>query len=443
MPKPKGHPARGPDGSSAPIVSKRCLFSISSFSFSSFSSTQSSEEFQRMYEPTVGPQTRHTNTRGIRRLLRMAFLTSCLLSLVVCQPGDDDKGGKPRASHAQSFYQRRGNRDRVIVFIHGIFGSPSETWSCSRDISWPHLLEGDPKFDSFDIYVVGYDAPYVGNHMTIDEIVLNLKSRFDVDGIFSGHREVVFVAHSVGGLVVQRFLLTYRDLASKVQFIYFYSTPKSGVQIARLGHLFSANALLEEVLPGDSNDYLLNLESEWRAARFNIHRYCAYEKEPLNGVIVVDRLSATRECESVVPINENHLTIVKPCNRNVDSYIALTNAVATNPTGLLSVQGRVTQADGIPVGGATVSILGGPRSDTRKTGEFVIQDIPPELKVGFPVTFVVSGWIIEDPINGDRGRTYFPDPSAEPIKIRVMKPGDAAFLKGPSIEKMLGQRAYY
>jgi hypothetical protein len=180
--------------------------------------------------------------------------------------------------------------------------------------------------------VVGYDTPYLGNRMTIDEVVSNLKNRLDSDEVFSKHREVVFVAHSLGGLIVQRLLLTHRDLATQVRFIYFYSTPETGAQIAQLGHLFSSDPLLKEMFPGNSNDYLLNLESEWRGASFtNIHRYCAYEKQPLSGVLVVDRLSGTRNCERAVAINENHSTIVKPCDRNADSYIALRNAVRENP----------------------------------------------------------------------------------------------------------------
>jgi len=193
------------------------------------------------------------------------------------------------------------------------------------------LLKDDDTFKDSDIYVVGYDTPYLGNRMTIDEIVANLKSRLDSDEVFSKHREVVFVVHSLGGLVVQRLLLTHRELAKKVPFIYFYSTPETGAQIARLGHVFSSDPLLKEMFPGDSNDYLLNLENEWRGATFTIHRYCAYEKQPLSGVLVVDRLSGTRGCDTVVPINENHSTIVKPCDRNADSYIALRNAVKANP----------------------------------------------------------------------------------------------------------------
>src|SRR5215471_6155143 len=43
---------------------------------------------------------------------------------------------------------------------------------------------------------------------------------------------------------------------------------------------------------------------------------------------------------------------------------------------------------------------------------------------------------------GDRGRIYFPAPSAQPVNIVVRKRGDMAFLKPRAIEQMLGARVY-
>jgi pimeloyl-ACP methyl ester carboxylesterase len=198
------------------------------------------------------------------------------------------------------------------VFVHGIFGSPVDTWKCAHsDFYCPKALLSDPAFNDSDVYVAAYDSPYTGNHMTIDEIVSNLANRFQSDGVFS-HREVVFVAHSLGGLITQRFLITHRDLAKQVPFIAFYATPETGAQVAQVGHVLSADPLLKEMFPGPENDYLLNLENEWIAANFAIKRYCAYEKQPTKGVWVVDRLSGTRSCtnKTPLPINADHINIV-------------------------------------------------------------------------------------------------------------------------------------
>jgi hypothetical protein len=168
--------------------------------------------------------------------------------------------------------------------------------------------------------------------MNLDEAVTNLNSRLVSDEIFSKHREVVFVCHSLGGLIVQRLLLTFRQYTQQVPFIYFFSTPETGAQIANLGSVFSSDPLLKAMFVGDENGYLQNLENEWKASQFHIHRLCAYEKKKYKGVLVVDRLSGTRNCdEPPIALNEDHVGIVKPNSAEHDSYIALRNAVLKHP----------------------------------------------------------------------------------------------------------------
>lgn len=159
-------------------------------------------------------------------------------------------------------YERHNHKDRVIVFVHGLYGDATDTWTCPKGSYWPKMLLHDKAFDDSDIYVAAYDSPVLGNRMTIDEVVLNLHNRFEDDQVFK-HREVVFVAHSLGGLIVQRLLLKYREYAAKVPFIYLFATPESGAQIAKLGAYFNRDPLLKEMLDGDENDYLLNLETDW------------------------------------------------------------------------------------------------------------------------------------------------------------------------------------
>lgn len=228
-------------------------------------------------------------------------------------------------------YERNQHKERVIVFVHGLFGNATSTWTCPEKTYWPSMLLKDHAFDDSDIYVASYDTPYVGNRMTIDDVVTNLDNRLENDHVFD-HHDVVFVAHSLGGLIVQRFLLTHRQYARQVRLIYFFSTPDTGAQVAKIGSIFSQDPLLREMFPGDENDYLQNLEMEWRAADFgNIRRYCAYETKPTNGILVVDRLSGTRNCGKVVALSEDHFSIVKPCSADDDPYTVLRNAVLENP----------------------------------------------------------------------------------------------------------------
>jgi Alpha/beta hydrolase family len=337
-----------------------------------------------------------SSTGSLSRLQTASGLITVVLMFVIGCQRQDSSASSVSSDHQVAHYVRRGSGARVIVFVHGIFGGATSTWSYSSAVSWPDMLKSDSIFDGSDIYVASYDSPYHGNQMTIDEVVESLNSRFDSDKVFAEHREVVFVAHSLGGLVVQRYLLTRRELANQVSFIYFFSTPETGANVAKLGRVFNADPLLKEMLPGDSNDYLLNMENEWRNAHFSIHRYCAYEKEPIKGVLIVDRLSSTRNCEVSIPINASHISIVKPADSNAGEYIALRNAIAETP--LISH----------PSHGVT-------RSDTRSTTCAYDKGPKKGLIEYFPPRFATAAEIgasCED-TRGSYGRAIVDDPSKQ------------------------------
>jgi tetratricopeptide (TPR) repeat protein len=293
----------------------------------------------------------------------------------------------PTASQAQSHYERPNTKGgpfkkRVVVFVHGIFGDADGTWRYSPSVYWPQLLLTDDAFRDSDIYVASYSSPYLGNTMNLNEVVTNLNNRLVSDEVFSKHSEVVFVCHSLGGLVVQQLLLTFRDYSRQVPFIYFFSTPQTGAEIANLARVFSSDPLLRALIPGDENDYLQNLENQWKAAQFHIHRFCAYEKRKYKGVLVVERLSGTRNCDDPpIAINEDHIGIVKPNGKEHDSYIALRNAFIQYPVAIPkpsahgTVKGVILANDlgGSPVARVKVSAVGANPIESGENGNFTLQ----------------------------------------------------------------------
>jgi hypothetical protein len=99
----------------------------------------------------------------------------------------------------------------------------------------------------------------------------------------------------------------------------------------------------------------------------------------------------------------------------------------------------------LPVNSTKITIYGGPETETSNVGGFKIEKIlirnQPQ-SAGDPITFAVSDWVIFDPYIGERGRMYLPKPSTEPIKLRVLRPGDPAFLSSNSIEKILSHKTF-
>jgi hypothetical protein len=85
------------------------------------------------------------------------------------------------------------------------------------------------------------------------------------------------------------------------------------------------------LIPGSQNEYLEVLEDDWKAAHFATRQYCAYENRKFDGMIIVDRLSGTRDCDDTVAIDEDHQSIVKPTSPAHASYVAFQNAIRANP----------------------------------------------------------------------------------------------------------------
>ena len=207
-------------------------------------------------------------------------------------------------------YVKDRGASRVIVFVHGLWSSP-DAWRCDGDHYWPTMIANDsnPVFADTDIYVVGYPTPTKHGKMTVGDLDSVIMNRLDADGVFSRHNEVIFVAHSLGGILTQQLLLTYRDkeLFKKVSLIFLYGTPQEGSKLANLGKIFNADPLLKELQAGEGNFILHDLDAKWLHAGFDsIRRFCVYETNPEGPAKVVDMYSATRGCLDTLAAAGDH-----------------------------------------------------------------------------------------------------------------------------------------
>jgi pimeloyl-ACP methyl ester carboxylesterase len=97
-----------------------------------------------------------------------------------------------------------------VIFVHGLTGNRETTWTDKQSgVFWPaHLLRRD--VPETRILTFGYDADVahfwalasnnrIGNHAL--DLVNALAQMRERTG--TGHRPVIFVVHSLGGLVVE------------------------------------------------------------------------------------------------------------------------------------------------------------------------------------------------------------------------------------------------
>ena len=279
-------------------------------------------------------------------------VTFCFVSLLLaagCHDSEKPPSNPTAASTSQT-------KSKAIVFIHGIYGDGRNTWTSEDGKTyWPDLVTSDSQFGDADVVVRSYKTSVLGNVSSVQTIAAALKS--DLTDIFSSHKEVIFLCHSLGGLIVKQLLLDNPQYANKVPFIVFYATPGGGSFVARFASVFSDDPLLQAMSDAGDNKYLVDLENRWRSAQFNTHRYCAYEllkmrphdlraivvggaanaKDKLldfvGGIYVVDPISATYACDSKAAftgINANHVGIVKPSSKADASYILFAQYYTTH-----------------------------------------------------------------------------------------------------------------
>lgn len=146
-----------------------------------------------------------------------------------------------------------------IVFVHGLCGKSHDTWRHGRNgdddhFFWPEELGKDLK--ACNVWTVGYEADILnasGKGMVIGIRATSIASLLLNQGVGTS-RPVIFICHSMGGLVVKALVdwgrqnteQSYEDLVGNIKGIVFCGTP-------HLGSNFAATAkLLGKMLGGST-----------------------------------------------------------------------------------------------------------------------------------------------------------------------------------------------
>jgi pimeloyl-ACP methyl ester carboxylesterase len=218
----------------------------------------------------------------------------------------------------------------VVVFVHGIFGSKNDTW-VNKGESFPVLLATDPSLQAnTDVFLYEYFTPKLSAAGSIVELADQLRGALQDHGVFRDHKRVVFLSHSMGGLIVRQFVTSNTDKIPQVAMFYFYATPTDGAELTAIAHRFSGNPQLRGMVPLQDNDLLQSIQQRWIgvASLMQIPSYCAYETLPTVGVYVVSQASARGLCNKPLdPITADHINIVKPPDRDDPRYARFVTAL--------------------------------------------------------------------------------------------------------------------
>ncbi|CAI7593607.1 unnamed protein product [Penicillium palitans] len=234
------------------------------------------------------------------------------------------------------------NGEIDIIFIHGLTGDRDATWTASDATDpWPKTLL-PPVIPTARVLTFGYDANVadwkgvvsqsrIANHA--GNLLTALSTYRENDD--TNERPIIFVCHSLGGLVCEDALLTsnqrperhLRNILHSTRGIIFLGTPHHGSGLARwaealsrsIGLVKKTNSKIVSVLKRDSevlariqDGFHTMVKSRSAQSLPPIEITCFYEEMPLPGIgLVVPQDSAILPGYIPIGIHGNHMDMTK------------------------------------------------------------------------------------------------------------------------------------
>jgi hypothetical protein len=229
-----------------------------------------------------------------------------------------------------------------IIFVHGLTGNPVTTWTSVGTTEpegdyWPNWLATDLPY--VDLYTLGYPASLFAQWAK-KEMNLFERAKHSLEllaGYGLGKVPIIFVCHSLGGLLIKQILRTanessdvaWHQIADSCIAVLFLATPHTGSSLASLLHAFSGcfSSSHVEKLKKDSSD-LDELNETFRVFchRQKLDVTVYYEMHKTGKFsIIVDKESADPGVNDTMPIpmDASHTNICSPENRNSPIYVSI------------------------------------------------------------------------------------------------------------------------
>ena len=236
------------------------------------------------------------------------------------------------------------NPDRKgdIIFVHGLMGHATKTWHPSEkddpDSCWLGWLAKDQKLSELGIWTFGYEAEpsaWKGKGIPLFDQSSPLLDYLDSQEL--GDKPIIFITHSLGGLLVKKMLESAEKYPGFQKFIHqtkgivFLATPHQGAHLTELikniGTLFARlEPIVNDLKANEPNLRSLNETYRQKCRSWCIETKVYFETEAVLGVKVVEEMSADPGLLDVKPIavqGANHISIAKPKSETSQVYIGV------------------------------------------------------------------------------------------------------------------------
>ncbi|KAK4182866.1 ankyrin repeat protein [Podospora australis] len=235
-----------------------------------------------------------------------------------------------------------------IVAIHGLNGDYLTTWTDKNSgVNWlvdilPICVAAYSRVMSFSYnssLQFSKSAADVSTfaHQLLESLLAERKTKEE------RNRPVIFICHSLGGLVFKRAYLladesqNYAGLRKKIKGVMFFGTPHRGSSVAgwatMAARVLAASSLRtstntrlsKDLEPGSEKLRYISESFRYRALRDRLQIVSCYETEKLGfmNTLVVDRESAVLELpeiETVIPVQGDHRSICRFLNVEANRF---------------------------------------------------------------------------------------------------------------------------
>jgi pimeloyl-ACP methyl ester carboxylesterase len=262
------------------------------------------------------------------------------------------------------------SRDLDVVLLHGLNGDPRTVWRNSKGVLWPAWLTED--YQGSALWSLQYEASSSqwggGSAMALSDRAVNLLAQMQSRDI--GNVPIVFIGHSMGGLMVKQMLQTaswqlrFERILESAAGVAFLATPHLGADLADVADRFRRVYRTTPAI-GDlkKNTPMLRSLNEWyqsRAPRLGLKTVVLRESRKTRGVLVVDEVSANVHLPDVpcVAVDADHTTIAQAENRDALQYNEIARLIeAIYSGGSSSFQANVFPSVDMPADRVAVTMI--------------------------------------------------------------------------------------
>ncbi len=242
---------------------------------------------------------------------------------------EQSRKDKARKNVKKVFYESP-NANNAIIFVHGFSG---EAWKTFGKI--PDFLAEDARMEGWDMFPFGFSEnvdPKLGKEVfasisDIDRVSENLSAAIKYK--FGKYKRIAIIAHSLGGLVVQRSILNLNSAhRDRLSHVILFGTPSNGVTNNVFKKIWKNK--IEELIEG--KPFIKNLRKDW-SKEFNDKYPFAFKTVFATRDDYVSKESALDpfKKEYWVNIKGNHSSMVDVTSRDNDGYELILNTLTDNP----------------------------------------------------------------------------------------------------------------